>query len=132
MSEDREHKPAKRQPLPPPFAEPGITPSLFFTMHPVSTGGEIVVPQHYPLNEQQPWPSPPQQAAPVINQRAGQGSDQQPQAPPQRQGQPLAGLDREQLQRLCRHLRRTGGCPGECVLSRSRRNRRLRRFPGMG
>ncbi len=135
MSEDRENKAAKRRPLLPPFAEQGIAPSPFFSMlGNVPTGSEVVVPQDHPLNEQQLRPSP-QQATSLADHRIGQTPDQQPQVPPQQQlsRQPgLVGQDREQLQRLCRHLRRTGRCPGECVLSHARQNRRLRDFPGMG
>lgn len=133
MSEDRENKAAKRQPLPPPFAEQGIAPSPFFSMPGnVSAGGEVAVPQHRPLNEQQLRPSL-QQAASLADHRVGQTPDQQPQAPPQQQSpQPgLVGQNRAQLQRLCRHLRETDRCPGECVLSRARQDRKLRDFPDM-
>ena len=126
MSEDREHKPAKHRPVPPPFAEPGMAPSPLFAMPTTPpTGGELVVPQQQPImNGQQPWPPSPQQVGPVVNPSAN------PVSPQQDQG--LAAQHQAQLQRLCRHLRETDRCPGECVLSRARQNRRLRRFPGMG
>jgi hypothetical protein len=128
MSEDREHKPAKHLPVPPPFAEPGMAPSPFFAMPPTSpTGGELVVPDGRPpvVNEQQPWPSP-QPAWPIANPSANPLSPRQ--SP---QGQELTAQHQAQLQRLCRHLRETDRCPGECVLSRARQNRQLRRFPRM-
>lgn len=131
MNEDREHKPAKQPPVLRPWAEPGMDTSPFFTMpaH-VPTGGELVVPPQQPvIHEQQSWPPSPQSTGPIADRQIGQTPDQQPQTPPLGQG--LAGLDRRQLQRLCRHLRRTGRCPGECVLSRSRHNRLLRRFPNL-
>lgn len=131
MNQDREHKPAKRQPLSAPFAEPGMDTSPFFTMPSnVPTGGELVVPPQQPvINEQRPWPPSPQLTGPIADQLVRQTPDQQPQTP--LRGQGLAGGDRAQLQRLCRHLRRTGRCPGQCVLSRARHNRLLRRFPDM-
>lgn len=131
MSHDRERKPAKQPPRPPLWAEQGITPSPFFRMPTVPTGGEIVVPDARPpvVNAQRPWPLSPQQTGPVVNQSADSVS---PRQSPQGQGRGLAGQDRAQLQRLCRHLRRTGRCPGECVLSRARQDRRLRGFPRMG
>lgn len=128
MSEDREHKPAKHRPVPPPFAEPGMAPSSLFAMPPTSpTSGELVVPQQQPLvNGQQPWPPSPQPAGPVADQSANPVSPRQ--LP---QGQELTAQHQAQLQRLCRHLRETDRCPGECVLSRARQDRQLRRFPRM-
>jgi hypothetical protein len=125
MSGDREHEPTKQPPVPPRWAEPDMALSPFFDMRATRpAGGELVVPQQQPLvNEQQAWPPPPQQAGPVANQSADSVSPQQ--SP---QGQGLAAQHEAQLQRLCRHLRRTGRCPGECVLSRARQNRRLRGF----
>jgi hypothetical protein len=124
MSQDREQEPVKRQPAP-QFAEPDTGFSSFFDMRTTRpAGGELVVPQQQPLlNEQQPWPPPPQQAGPVAHQSADSVSPQ-----PSAEGQGVAGQHQAQLQRLCRHLRRTGRCPGECVLSRGRQNRRLRGF----
>lgn len=130
MSQDREHKPAKHRPVPPLWAEQGVAPSPLFSMPGnVPTGGEIAVPDARPpvVNTQQPWPPSPQQAGPVINQSADSVSPRQ--SP---QGQELAAQHEAQLQRLCRHLRETDRCPGECVLSRARQNRRLRGFPRMG
>lgn len=127
MSEDREHKPANR-PVPPPFAEPGMTPSPFFAMPPTSpTGGELVVPEARPpvVNEQRPWSPSSRQSGPIANPSANPVSPEQP------PHQGVGGLDRAQLQRLCRHLRETDRCPGECVLSRARQDRQLRRFPRM-
>jgi hypothetical protein len=111
MSEDREQEPVKRQPAT-QFAEPDTEFSSFFDMRTTrSTGGELVMPPQQPLvNEQQPWPPPPQQAGPVAHQSVDSVSPQQPP-----QGQGLAEQHEAQLQRLCRHLRRTGRCPGECV-----------------
>lgn len=124
MNPNPDHKPAKRQPLLPPFAEPGITPSLLFKM---PSTGDMVPYQQTPLTRESPWPPPLPQAGPVFNQRIEHRPDQ----PSQGQPQELAAQDRAQLQRLCRHLRETDRCPGECVLSRARQNRRLRRFPGI-
>jgi hypothetical protein len=126
MSRDWEHEPAKQPPTPPPWAEPPVAPEPFYAMpDTVATGGEIVVPQQQPVvNAQQPWPPPLQQTGPVAGRSANPVS-------PQPQGQGVPGRNRAQLQRLCRRLRATHRCPGECVLSRARQNRRLRRFPDL-
>jgi hypothetical protein len=126
MSRDWEHEPGA-QPHAPRWAEPPVAPEPFFAMQDtVPTGGELVpYPQMPVVNEQQPWPPPAQQTELVAGQQVGQGPDQQP------QGQELAGRDRAQLQRLCRRLRATHRCPGQCVLSRARQDRRLRGFPDL-
>jgi len=124
MNPNSGHTPAKRQPLLPPFAEPGIASSPFFM--PSSPPRTEVLPyQQTPLTRESSWPPPPPQAGPVINRSANPVAPQQ--SP---RGQTVAAANRAQLQRLCQHLRHTGGCPGECVLSRARQNRRLRNFPG--
>lgn len=122
MSQDRDSKPATAKQPPAPLR-------FTFTMPTnVPAGGELVVPHAQPPvgNEQRPQPPSSQPTGPLPNPQR-----RQPQTPPQPQGQPLGGLDRAQLQRLCRHLRETDRCPGECVLSRARQDRRLRRFPRM-
>jgi hypothetical protein len=125
MNQNPDHTPPKRQPLLPPFAEPGITPSAFFM--PSSPPRTEVLPyQQTPLTRESPWPPPPPQAGPVINRSANPVAPQQ--SP---RGQTVAAANRARLQRLCRHLRETDSCPGECVLSRARQNRRLHRSPRM-
>lgn len=134
MNQDRPQQPGKEPAVPPPWAEPGIAPSPFFAM-PTSTptGGEMVVPHMQPpvVREQGPWPPSPQPAGQGPDQQGGQGPDQQSQAPSQWQGQALTDQHQAQLQRLCRHLRATDRCPGRCVLSRARQDRRLRGFPDL-
>lgn len=121
MSQEHPQKPAKQLPVPPPGAEPGMAPSPFFAIPSERrTGGELVVPQQQSvIDAQQHWAPSPQPAAPVASQSADSAS---------RQSQGVAAQDRARLQRLCSHLRRTGGCPGQCVLSRARQDRRLRGF----
>jgi hypothetical protein len=134
MSQDRPQQPGKEPAAPPLWDEPGMAPSSLFAMPtPTPTGGELVVPHTPPpvVGEQGPWPPSPQAAGKGPDQPGGQGPDQQPQAPPQWQGQGLADQSRAQLQRLCRHLRATDRCPGQCVLSRARQDRWLRGFPDM-
>lgn len=127
MSQDRKHEPGAQPPVPQLWAQPPVAPVSFFILPDnVPTGGEIAVPQQQPVvNAQQPWPPPPQQTGLVAGRSANSVAPQQ--SP---QGHMVAAANRAQLQRLCQHLRRTGGCPGECVLSRARQDRRLRNFPG--
>jgi hypothetical protein len=128
MNQDRSHKPDAQRPVQPPCAEQGMTPSPLFDMSRIGQrSGEIVVAQQQPVvNTRQPWPRPSQQAGLVAGQSANPVSPQQ-----QPQGQGLAEQHEAQLQRLCRRLRATHRCPGECVLSRARQNRRLRGFPDL-
>lgn len=129
MSRDREHKPGAQLALPSLWAQPPVAPVSFFAMPTdVPTGGEVVVLSQQPLvaREQRPW-SPPLQAGLVAGQSADLVSQQQ--VPPQ--GQVLADQNRAQLQRLCRRLRETHRCPGQCVLSRARQDRLLRQFPDL-
>lgn len=128
MSQDREHMPGAQPTVPSLWAQPPVAPVSFFEIPtPIPTGGELVVLQQQPvIPEQRPW-SPPLQAGPVAGQSADLVSQQQ--APPQ--GQVLADQNRAQLQRLCRRLRETHRCPGQCVLSRARQDRLLRQFPDL-
>lgn len=124
MNQDRKHEPNTQPTVPPLWAEPPLAPVSFFAMPTIEpTGSEVVVSQQSPVAHQQPGLLSPQQAGPVAAQRVEQA--------PGQQGQGLAEQHRAQLQRLCRHLRETDQCPGQCVLSRARQNRRLGRFPGM-
>lgn len=104
MSRDQEHEPTKQSPLL-PFAKSGVAPSLFFSVQPEPTSGELAVPDGQPpaVDEQRPWPPPPQRTEPIATQSA----DPIPQQSPRSQG--LVGRDREQLQRLCRHCAVRGG-----------------------
>ena len=127
MNHNPDHQPAKRQSLS-PFAEPDITPSpLLTSLRGTATGSEIAVPdERSPVThgQQRPWPPSPPQIEPAANLRTRRWSYQQTAG--------VASQNRAQLQRLCRHLRHAGRCPGECVLSRARQDRRIRQFPDIG
>jgi hypothetical protein len=108
-----------------PSAEP-TAPSPLFAM-PLVTNGELV---------------PASSSSPVVPRDQPQPADQV--EPDERQpltwtsGLPMTALvltaaeraaqaaERDRLLGLCRHLRRTHRCPGQCVLSEVRQERRLR------
>jgi hypothetical protein len=122
MSQDHTHEPGRNAAVPLPWAEPGVA-SLPFFVIPTPNSGDIVPPysQMPETTPQQPWPGSPQ-PEPVTDQRIGQGPDQQRRAP-QRGQQRRRLATPARLQRLCRHLRETHRCPGECVLFRARHDR---------
>ncbi len=128
MSQDHTHQPGRQAAVPPLWAEPSITPSPFFTLPTTPpNSSDIAPPYSQTLTQRQPWPvSPP---GPVTDQRIEQGPGQQPQTPKQAQGQGLAAPDSARLRRLCRRLRQTHRCPGNCVLSRARQDDTLGQFP---
>lgn len=108
-----------------PFAEP-VTPSPLFAMPPVTnnelvpaSGGNVVVPgnQQQPdeqvrPDERQPftWTSALPMTSLVLTEQEQAGQQ----------------AERDRLLGLCRHLRRTHRCPGQCVLSEARQERLLR------
>jgi hypothetical protein len=131
MSHNHTHEPGRKAAVPLPWAEPGVASSLFFAIPTPSTSGEIVPPysQMSETSQRQPWPVLPQPPGPITDQQVEQGPGQQPQAPQQGQRQGLAATYPARLQRLCRRLRETHRCPGECVLSRARQDNKLGQFP---
>jgi hypothetical protein len=110
---------------PKPFADP-VPGVPLFRMPPV-VGGELV-------------PTSPFDLTVPTDQTAATTEEQQPHA--WLVQQPVTSLalspdertqqdaERDRLLGLCRHLRRTHRCPGECVLSPGRQERVLREIEG--
>lgn len=116
---------------PKPFADP-VTPTSLFTMPPI-VGGELVPTSPFDLTV------PITEANLVVPDDQAR-ADEQPFT--WLGAQPVTSLalspdeqvakdaERDRLLGLCRHLRQTHRCPGQCVLSPGRQERVLREIEG--